>query len=344
MSEPGYAFAEFRLDPADRRLTREGETVEINARYLDALLLMLATPGRLVSKDRFHDEVWRGIPVTDEALTQCIRTLRRALGDDATAPRFIETVPRHGYRFIAEVEQAGFATEAAVLRPAPSTWTEPFAAALGGAAAGVFGATAYGATGLVAPGIGTASTLVVLASLAFLLGLAGGGAVGLGIAIGRRKGSAWSIAGGALGGLLVGGVAHMVGTDLFDLLFGAAPRAMTGAAEGFALGGATGIGAWLARRADDRPLWRCTLPGFAAGGLAGLAIALAGGRLLAGSLAALAASFPGSRLVLHGLGPLPGAQGFGPTGLVLVTGIEGALFAGSVAGALALVRRLHRQG
>ena len=58
-----------------------------------------------MSKDRFLDEVWRGVPVTDEALTQCIKTLRRQLGDDAASPRFIETVPKHGYRFIAPVER-----------------------------------------------------------------------------------------------------------------------------------------------------------------------------------------------------------------------------------------------
>ena len=59
-----------------------------------------------MSKDRFLDEVWRGVPVTDEALTQCVRTLRRQLGDDAAEPRFIETVPKHGYRFIAPVRMA----------------------------------------------------------------------------------------------------------------------------------------------------------------------------------------------------------------------------------------------
>src|SRR6185503_19790630 len=58
-----------------------------------------------ISKDRFLDEVWRGVPVTDEALTQCIKTLRRQLGDDAARPRFIETVPKHGYRFVAPVER-----------------------------------------------------------------------------------------------------------------------------------------------------------------------------------------------------------------------------------------------
>src|SRR5688500_2589937 len=104
MESGGFRFADFVLDPDDRRLIRAGAPVELNARYLDALALLVRESGRLVSKDRFLDEVWRGVPVTDEALTQCIRFLRRILGDDATRPRFIETVPKHGYRFIAEVE------------------------------------------------------------------------------------------------------------------------------------------------------------------------------------------------------------------------------------------------
>ena len=98
-----YRFGDFVLDPADRRLLRGAEPVEVNARYLDALALLVREQGRLVTKDRFLDEVWRGVPVTDEALTQCIRTLRRQLGDDAARPSFIETVPKHGYRFVAPV-------------------------------------------------------------------------------------------------------------------------------------------------------------------------------------------------------------------------------------------------
>jgi DNA-binding winged helix-turn-helix (wHTH) protein len=103
MDSGTYAFGEFSLDLGDRRLRRAGEPVELSSRYFDALALLLGEPGKLVSKARFMDEVWRGVPVTDEALTQCIRTLRRQLGDDAASPRFIETVPKHGYRFIAEV-------------------------------------------------------------------------------------------------------------------------------------------------------------------------------------------------------------------------------------------------
>ena len=105
---PGrFRFEHFNLDPADRQLRRGDEPVELNARYLDALCLLVGDAGKLVSKERFHQEVWRGVPVTDEALTQCIKTLRRQLGDDAARPRFIETVPKHGYRFIAPVETVG---------------------------------------------------------------------------------------------------------------------------------------------------------------------------------------------------------------------------------------------
>ncbi|MEG8023025.1 transcriptional regulator [Sphingomonas aerolata] len=104
MSGTVLHFGDFRLDPVNRRLFRAGIAVELNARYLDALILLLEADGALVAKDRFMDVVWRGIPVTDEALTQAIRTLRRTLDDSATAPRYIQTVPKHGYRFVAPIE------------------------------------------------------------------------------------------------------------------------------------------------------------------------------------------------------------------------------------------------
>ena len=114
MTSGSFRFDRFCLDPSDRQLSRDDVRVDLNARYFDALALLVREGGRLVSKDRFLDEVWRGVPVTDEALTQCIKTLRRQLGDDASRPRFIETVPKHGYRFIAPVE-----TITARARPPP---------------------------------------------------------------------------------------------------------------------------------------------------------------------------------------------------------------------------------
>jgi DNA-binding winged helix-turn-helix (wHTH) protein len=150
----GFRFERFHLDPRERLLKRDNQAIELNSRYLDALLLLISEPGRLVSKERFLDEVWQGVPVTDEALTQCIKTLRRQLGDDAARPRFIETVPKHGYRFIALVEHEG---------PAPSVersafsgdWQRFFllggAGTLGGGVAGVVGGLFYGFAGASQP-------------------------------------------------------------------------------------------------------------------------------------------------------------------------------------------------
>ena len=114
----------------------------------------LGEPGQLVSKDRFLDEVWRGIPVTDEALTQCIRTLRKQLGDDAARPRFIETVPKHGYRFIAPVQRVegeAAATAPPLVQAKGSPWhafvTTAIAGTMGGGAAGASTITGAAGTG-----------------------------------------------------------------------------------------------------------------------------------------------------------------------------------------------------
>jgi DNA-binding winged helix-turn-helix (wHTH) protein len=118
--EPGaFQFERFTLDLDERQLRRDDAPIALNGRYLDALALLVREQGRLVSKDRFLGEVWRGVPVTDEALTQCIKTLRQRLGDAAASPRFIETVPKHGYRFIAPVEWVGKRLFLQNLRPRP---------------------------------------------------------------------------------------------------------------------------------------------------------------------------------------------------------------------------------
>lgn len=334
-----YAFGPFVLDPADRRLLRDGQPVEVSARYFDALTLLAAENGRLVTKERFHDEVWRGIPVTDEALTQCIRSLRRALDDDAAAPRYIETVPRHGYRFVAAVNSP--ASPSCSVSSSPRRWWtqlawRALAGALGGGAAGIVGALGYVMAGLVAPGIGAASTLLVLISVNLLLGLGAGAFVAGGSAAAMHafgRAPAWAVAGGAAGGLLVGAVARMIGTDLLSLFFGQAPTTMTGAAEGLALGSFTGLAAWLALRAQPASVIRRIAPAPLLGIVAGLGISLAGGRLMIGSLAALSQGFPASRLRVEDLGS---------AGLPIATAIECALFAGCVAAALAIAERLSR--
>jgi DNA-binding winged helix-turn-helix (wHTH) protein len=353
MAGGSFRFEQFELDPANRRLSRDGAPVELNARYLDALVLLAGAQGRLVSKDRFLEEVWRGIPVTDEALTQCIKTLRRQLGDDAANPRFIETVPKHGYRFLAEVERGGGEVSAKPGDPAPMAllpWQRfvvlGIAGAVGGGVAGLTGGLLYGFAGVstpVQPGVGALSVLLVVTAVCVAVGAIGGAGVGFGIAAAcLKERPAWYrfAAGGAIGGLLTGAVVKLVGLDALNLLFGHAPPRITGAAEGLVLGGVVGIGAWIGGRGGEPRRLRIG-SGVAAlsGGVAGVAIALAGGRLMAGSLDLLARSFPESRLRLDPIGALFGEPGFGPVSQVVTAGLEGALFGGCVVGAMIVARR-----
>lgn len=359
MAGATFSFEGFELDPGNRRLSRDGAPVELNARYLDALVLLAGEQGRLVSKDRFLEEVWRGIPVTDEALTQCIKTLRRQLGDDAANPRFIGTVPKHGYRFLAAVEVSGSAfavASAAPARPdaAPlARWQQVLALAAagtaGGAAAGMIGGLLYGFAGAsqpVQPGIGALSVLLVVVAVSLATGALGAAGVGFGIAaagFAANRAWYWSLLGGSVGGLVTGAAVKLLGLDAFNLLFGRAPADITGAAEGLVLGGAVGLGAWLAGLGTaPRSLRFGAGIAALAGAAAGAAIALLGGRLMAGSLDSLARSFPDSRLRLDSIGALFGEEGFGPVSQVVTGALEGALFGGCVVGAMIVARRTLR--
>jgi DNA-binding winged helix-turn-helix (wHTH) protein len=375
MTPGSYRFDEFSLDANERELRRGDALVEINARYLDALTLLVRNQGRLVSKDRFLDEVWRGVPVTDEALTQCIRTLRRQLGDNVANPRFIETVPKHGYRFVATVEQvepgdavvstesqpAQEALAAAVLAPLKISALESqgppiyswrqctllaAAGTTGAGVAGIFGGLFYGFVGASQPllGGGGVSLLLVLVCLNVVIALMAGAGVSFGIAAsgllpGRRW--RWSIVGGAAGGLVVGAVVKVLGLDAFDLLFGQSPGDITGAPEGVLLGGAAGFGIWFGSRGTPmRWTRRSVIAAAIVGGAAGCLIALLGGRLMGGSLDLLARNFPHSRLHLGHIGAVLGEQGFGPISQVVTGCLEGALFGACIVGAMVVLSPL----
>lgn len=340
-----FHFDQFTLDPRDRRLRRAGKPLELSSRYFDALALLLRERGQLVTKERFLNEVWHGVPVTDEALTQCIRSLRRCLGDDAARPRLIETVPKHGYRFIGAVETGddrpaaiGAASSTDRWRRVPALVT---AAMAGGGVAGILGGLFYGFGASHQsgdPGFGATSLLFVLLALNMLVGLAGGAGVGLGLAAAEMAPSDrlhWSLLGGGAGGLAVGGAAKLVGLDAFALLFGESPGNMTGAPEGAAIGAAVGFATWTARRYA-----RTLAQGIALGGLvsgsAGAIIALSGGTLLGGSLDLLLRRFPDARFQLDPIGRLFGEAGFGPVSHAVTAGFEAMLFGACVVGAMLL--------
>ena len=96
-----FRFGPFVLSPRGRTLSRDGRSVPLIPKYFDVLHLLVVRRADAVAKGEIFAAVWSDVIVTDGALAQAIRTLRRALDDDPKAPRFIRTVSRHGYQFIA---------------------------------------------------------------------------------------------------------------------------------------------------------------------------------------------------------------------------------------------------
>jgi DNA-binding winged helix-turn-helix (wHTH) protein len=352
-----FAFEGFVLDTRERRLIDGGSPVEINARYLDALALLVRDGGKLVPKDQFLDEVWRGVPVTDEALTQCIKTLRRKLGDDANRPRFIETVPKHGYRFIAPVEVLGEQERASVQPRAPAAdaqrWREFVttlsAGVAGGGVAGFLGGLCYGfaaASQPVQTGPGALSILLVLLAVTILVALIGAAGVSVGIAIARfarPSSTLWSLVGGSAGGLLVGAFGKLLGLDAFTLLVGRSPGNITGGPEGALIGAAVGVATGIALRGTS--VRRALAIGGVLGAAAGFVIWALGGRLLLGSLELLISGFPNSRLRMDEISHAFADPMLDRAVHLSAAGLEAGLFASCVVGAMVLaLRRLPRRG
>jgi len=97
-------FGAFDLDLATGELRRHGRSVRLSPKPSQALALLAGSPGRLVTREEIRKALWDPDTFVDfeHALNFCIREVRTALGDRAKKPRFIETLPRRGYRFIAE--------------------------------------------------------------------------------------------------------------------------------------------------------------------------------------------------------------------------------------------------
>ncbi len=99
-----YRFEGFVLDTNENVLLEGGKPISLSPKALHLLRVLVGDHGRIVEKDRLMSEVWADSFVEDSNLTFTIRKLRQALNDDAHAPKFIETVSRRGYRFVAKVE------------------------------------------------------------------------------------------------------------------------------------------------------------------------------------------------------------------------------------------------
>ena len=98
------SFGPFVVDRSAYRVTESGRPIDLTPKLLDLLILLLDHAGSLVTKETLLEALWPGANVTDNALTQAVSELRQALGDPAGSPRYIKTVARRGYRFIAPVD------------------------------------------------------------------------------------------------------------------------------------------------------------------------------------------------------------------------------------------------
>lgn len=134
-------FEDFEFDPLTGELWRDSHRVDLQGQPAKLLDLLTAAPGELIERDRLREELWDdGVHVDHErCINFYVRQLRRSLDDDAKIPRFVETLPRRGYRFVAAVTETASVSGSAASKAAPRRATlrraALFLAALLGAAA-----------------------------------------------------------------------------------------------------------------------------------------------------------------------------------------------------------------
>jgi len=105
---PFYA-GDWLIEPAMNRLSKGSESVSVEPRIMHVLTCLAGRPGEVVTRDELIEAVWSKVLVNEEALTQAVSQIRRVVGDDTRSPSFIQTIPKRGYRLIAQI------------RPCPAT-------------------------------------------------------------------------------------------------------------------------------------------------------------------------------------------------------------------------------
>ena len=128
-----YRFGDFELDAATGDLSRDGQAVRLRPQQLQLLAVLLRQPGHVVSRDELKQALWseQTFVEFEDSLNHAIIRLRKALDDSAEAPRFIETVPKRGYRFIAAVESRESPSHSASVPARPRRSTRVALVALG---------------------------------------------------------------------------------------------------------------------------------------------------------------------------------------------------------------------
>ena len=372
---PRYRFSDFTLSPRQRLLIRNGQELPLIPRYLDLLIFLIERRCDAVHRREIFDRVWSDVIVSDSALSQAIRTLRRTLGDDPREPRFIRTVSRHGYQFtcpdvveepeesvpepplvrtpdigsdvsagtrIAKVEQTRQKAGASLAALTTGATQACAGSAMAGAAAGIAGGL------LLAVSPGSAAPLAVIPVLVVTgagAGAVGGLGVGAGLAVAesssRLRNAVGLTIGAAVGGTAIGlAVQWLMRWSLAAVVGMHSP--IGGAIEGLVIGAAAGVGYAIARhiRPPGRSLiYRVAVVGVCCAAAA-LALGLAGRPLVGGTLHRIAREARGSQITLAPLGRLIGEPEFGPVSQAIIAACEGGIFGCGVGVAL-FRRRSH---
>jgi DNA-binding winged helix-turn-helix (wHTH) protein len=130
--QQGFRISDWRVEPQLNTLTGPDKTAHLEPKVMQVLLCLAEQAGQVIPKERLIQRVWPDTFVSDDVLTRSISELRRAFGDDPKEPRFIQTIPRGGYRLIARV----FSTDAeqGIAAPGQTAQSEmkPLPEALGG--------------------------------------------------------------------------------------------------------------------------------------------------------------------------------------------------------------------
>ena len=121
-----FRLGEWTVAPDSGTLSRGDESVRLQPKMMDVLIFLAENAGQVVAKEVLLDQIWNGTIVEEGALPQCIHALRKALGDDARRPSFIETIPRRGYRLIAPIQEIDEDADA----PSPASPPLPLAGSL----------------------------------------------------------------------------------------------------------------------------------------------------------------------------------------------------------------------
>lgn len=105
MIATGWQIGKWRVEPAVNEIARDGESARIEPKAMEVLVLLADRAGQVVGREELLSAVWPGTVVGDDALSQAIIKLRKALGDSAKSPQYIETIPKRGYRLVATAKR-----------------------------------------------------------------------------------------------------------------------------------------------------------------------------------------------------------------------------------------------